>query len=200
MTCHYPDLGSPPDWLKQISLVTRPIRRTTQIWVVMRHEYGINPLVPQTLVWKGRERGFWARENRDAPLAFLSRLKLPFRRLSRRLLSNLVPMFSLLPPPPSPSLSLSRSVGTGRGEPWKRGWLLRRQFEGKPEVSQNVDCFLRLLFTQWCSTSYLNTKNGFSHIKQQKMTHCTGDYLHVERPEKNYSIGITGRHTWTSFI
>ena len=72
-------------------------------------------------------------------------------------------MFSLLLP-----LSLSRSVGTGRGEPWKRGWLLRRQFAGKPEVSQNVDCFLRLLFTQWCSTSYLNTRNGFFHIKQQK--------------------------------
>ena len=82
MTCHYPDLGSPPDWLNQISLATRPIRSTTQIWVVMRHEYGINPLVPQTLVWNGRERGFWARENRDAPLAFLSRLKLPLPSLS----------------------------------------------------------------------------------------------------------------------
>ena len=31
MTCHYPDLGSASDWLKQSSLMARPIRRTTQM-------------------------------------------------------------------------------------------------------------------------------------------------------------------------
>ena len=48
MTCHYPDLGSASDWLKQISLAARPIRSTTQIWLVTRHQYGISALVPET--------------------------------------------------------------------------------------------------------------------------------------------------------
>ena len=48
MTCHYPDLGSASYCLKQISLAARPIRSTTQIWVVTRHQYGISALVPQT--------------------------------------------------------------------------------------------------------------------------------------------------------
>ena len=37
MTCHYSDLGSASDWLKQISLAARPIRITTPILVVSRH-------------------------------------------------------------------------------------------------------------------------------------------------------------------
>ena len=48
MTCHYSDLGSPSDWLSQISHAARPIRSTTQIWVVARHQYGISALVSQT--------------------------------------------------------------------------------------------------------------------------------------------------------
>ena len=48
MTHHYLDLGSASDWLKQISHAARPIRSTTQIWVVMRHQYGISALVSQT--------------------------------------------------------------------------------------------------------------------------------------------------------
>ena len=48
MTCHYPDLGSTSDWLKQISLVARPIGSATQIWIVTRHQYGISALVSQT--------------------------------------------------------------------------------------------------------------------------------------------------------
>ena len=48
MTCHYPDLGSASDWLNQISHAARPIRSTTQIWVVTRHQYGISALVSQT--------------------------------------------------------------------------------------------------------------------------------------------------------
>ena len=48
MTRHYPDLGSASDWLNQISHAARPIRSTTHIWVVTRHQYGISPLVSQT--------------------------------------------------------------------------------------------------------------------------------------------------------
>ena len=49
MTHPYKDLGSASDWLKQISLAARPIRRTTQIWVVTHHQYPISALVPKTL-------------------------------------------------------------------------------------------------------------------------------------------------------
>ena len=48
MTRHYPDLGSASDWLNQISHAVRPIRSTTQIWVVTRHQYGMSALVSQT--------------------------------------------------------------------------------------------------------------------------------------------------------
>ena len=48
MTRHYPELGSASDWLNQISHAARPIRRTTQIWIVTRHQYGISALVSQT--------------------------------------------------------------------------------------------------------------------------------------------------------
>ena len=47
MTCHYPDLGGDSDWLKPIFPAVRPIRGTTQIWVVT-HQYLISALVPQT--------------------------------------------------------------------------------------------------------------------------------------------------------
>ena len=43
-----PDLGSASDWLNQISHAAQPIRSTTQIWVVTRHQYGISALVSQT--------------------------------------------------------------------------------------------------------------------------------------------------------
>ena len=33
------------DWLKQISHVAPPIRSSTQIWVVTRHQYGISAIV-----------------------------------------------------------------------------------------------------------------------------------------------------------
>jgi len=48
MTRHDPDLGNVSGWLKQISYALRPIRSTTQIWVVKRHQYGISALVSQT--------------------------------------------------------------------------------------------------------------------------------------------------------
>ena len=42
MTRNYPDLGSASHWLNQISHEARPIRSTTQIWVVTRHQYEIS--------------------------------------------------------------------------------------------------------------------------------------------------------------
>ena len=42
MTRHYPDLGNAFVWLKQISLAERPIRSTTEIWIVMCHQYIIS--------------------------------------------------------------------------------------------------------------------------------------------------------------
>ena len=48
MTRHYPDLGSASDWLNQISYAARPIKSTTQIWVVTRHHYEISARVSQT--------------------------------------------------------------------------------------------------------------------------------------------------------
>ena len=47
-TSQYRDLGSASGWLNQISHAARPIRSTTQIWVVTRHQYGISALVSQT--------------------------------------------------------------------------------------------------------------------------------------------------------
>ena len=47
MTFHYPDLTCASDWMKQISRSARPIKRTSQIWLVIRHQYGISALVPQ---------------------------------------------------------------------------------------------------------------------------------------------------------
>ena len=45
MTRHYPDLGSASDGLKNLF---QPIRGTTQIWVLMGHQYGIFVLVSKT--------------------------------------------------------------------------------------------------------------------------------------------------------
>ena len=49
MMPHHPDVGSASDCLREISLTTRPIRSTTQIWVVTRHQCGISAVVSQTL-------------------------------------------------------------------------------------------------------------------------------------------------------
>ena len=48
MMRHYPDLVSASDWLNQISHVAWPVRSTTQIWEVMRHQYGISALISWT--------------------------------------------------------------------------------------------------------------------------------------------------------
>ena len=57
MTSHYPDLGSASDWLKQIFHAARPIRSTTQIWIVTHHQYGISALVPETSFRRGPSGG-----------------------------------------------------------------------------------------------------------------------------------------------
>ena len=48
MTRHYPDLGSASDWSCRVGNLIQPIRSTTQIWVVTRHQYGISALLSQT--------------------------------------------------------------------------------------------------------------------------------------------------------
>ena len=50
MTLHYPELGIASDWSCRVGkkFKIQPIRSTTQIWVVMRHQYGISVLVSQT--------------------------------------------------------------------------------------------------------------------------------------------------------
>ena len=48
MTPHYLDISSAFDWLKQISHAARPIRNTTQIWVVTRHQHGISAFISRT--------------------------------------------------------------------------------------------------------------------------------------------------------
>ena len=47
MTRHYPDLGSASDWSCRVGNLIQPIKSTTQIWVVTRHQYGISALVSQ---------------------------------------------------------------------------------------------------------------------------------------------------------
>ena len=48
MTRHYPDLGSASDWSCRVGNLIQPIRSTSQIWVVTRHQYEISALVSRT--------------------------------------------------------------------------------------------------------------------------------------------------------
>ena len=48
MTRHYPDLVGASDCSCCVGNLIQPIRSTTQIWVVTRHQYGISALVSQT--------------------------------------------------------------------------------------------------------------------------------------------------------
>ena len=47
MTCQYSDLGWATDWLYYERNSLQPIRSTSQIWVVMRHQYGISEVFAQ---------------------------------------------------------------------------------------------------------------------------------------------------------
>ena len=49
------DLGSASDWSCRMGNLIQPIRGTTQIWVVRRHQYGISALVSQTSLFFGGE-------------------------------------------------------------------------------------------------------------------------------------------------
>ena len=60
MTRHYPDLGSASDWSCRVGNLIQPIRSSTQIWVVTRHQYGISAHVAQTS-FSGETR-WWRRE------------------------------------------------------------------------------------------------------------------------------------------
>ena len=53
MTHHYPDLGCSSDWSCHERNLLQPIRRTTQIWVVTRHQYGISALASLTSSFRG---------------------------------------------------------------------------------------------------------------------------------------------------
>ena len=46
--CRYPDLFRATDWSCHGGNLLQPIRSTTQIWVVTRHQYGISAFVSQT--------------------------------------------------------------------------------------------------------------------------------------------------------
>ena len=48
MTRHYPDLGTASDWSYREGKLLQPIKSTTQIRAVTRHQYGISALVSQT--------------------------------------------------------------------------------------------------------------------------------------------------------
>ena len=48
MTRHYRDMGSFSDWSCRVGNLIQPIRSTTRIWVVTRHQYGISALVSHT--------------------------------------------------------------------------------------------------------------------------------------------------------
>ena len=68
-----------------ISLVVRPIRRTTQIWLATRHQYWISALVPQTS-FRGETTGgvtncclFQAKTNRAASQKSIN-IKVSFRK------------------------------------------------------------------------------------------------------------------------
>ena len=47
MMCHYQVLSGASDWSCHVGNFLQPIRSTTQILVVMRHQYGISAFVPQ---------------------------------------------------------------------------------------------------------------------------------------------------------
>jgi len=48
MTYHYPDLDSASDWSYRVGNLLQPIRSSTWIWVVTRHQHGISVLISQT--------------------------------------------------------------------------------------------------------------------------------------------------------
>ena len=54
MTHHYPDLGSASDWLCHMGDLLQPIRRTTQIWVVMHQHQDLGSSASSVWVFCAR--------------------------------------------------------------------------------------------------------------------------------------------------
>ena len=71
-------MGSASDWLCRVENLLQPIRSTTQIWVVTRHQYGISTLVSQTS-FRGETSGGVAKcpllsQAMDGPIIFYLKL------------------------------------------------------------------------------------------------------------------------------
>ena len=58
MTCHYLELFSASDWLCRERNLLQPIESTTQILVVMRHQYGIYTVIAQ-ISFRGKPVVAW---------------------------------------------------------------------------------------------------------------------------------------------
>ena len=52
MTRQYPYLGSASDWSCHVGNLHQPIKSTTLIWVVTRHQYGISGLFREETSWR----------------------------------------------------------------------------------------------------------------------------------------------------
>ena len=55
MTPHYSDLCSAFDWSCRVGILIQPIRSTTQIWVVRRHQYGFFCAHFSDVIWQGNQ-------------------------------------------------------------------------------------------------------------------------------------------------
>ena len=92
---HYPDMASASDWLKEISLATRPIRSTTQIWVVTCHQFGITAVIAQMSFCRessgaSRNIGFFLRpieesRTKELPGCSIPYLLVAYNTLARQL-------------------------------------------------------------------------------------------------------------------
>ena len=53
MMCHFPDLGHASDCLCWVVNLLQLIRNTIEIWVLMRHQYGISAftLILDVIAW-----------------------------------------------------------------------------------------------------------------------------------------------------
>ena len=58
MMRHYPDLGGASDWSCCMGNLIQPIRSTTQIWVVMHHQYLISVLLSLTKCLLISQKGY----------------------------------------------------------------------------------------------------------------------------------------------
>ena len=88
MTCHWPDLGRVSDWTCCARNLLQPIRNTTQIWVVTRHQYGISALVSQTS-FHGETSGGVAKYQLFSQVSFIHHTKNSPRVMKTRLWSDI---------------------------------------------------------------------------------------------------------------